>query len=152
MREGALPPGSFDEMFEAIRKELFRFLPGRNGDPQAGMAAAIKTLAMRMHEERDFSQRMAASHGRLEDAARVWAFDQMVQVLYYALVENHVIKPRRPLVLVYADAGTPTCGVPSSKSKRAMHCEFLPDHAEDFHCGRNRVGAWRSWPIGSVTA
>lgn len=45
----------------------------------------------------------------------------------------------------------PTCGAPSSTSKKAMRCELPPSHhapGTDFgpyHYGRNRIGSWRAW-------
>lgn len=41
----------------------------------------------------------------------------------------------------------PACGAPSSKSRTAMRCELPPDHPEQFHNGRNRLGVWRTWPL-----
>ena len=65
-------------------------------------------------------------------------------------------RPKISWTLVPPDL-PPSCGAPSSDRKTAMHCELPHDHMVGtmsetpmklfFHQGRNRVGAWRTWPM-----
>ena len=54
---------------------------------------------------------------------------------------------------VIAETPPPSCGHMSSTNQSAMRCELPPDHDKNeayplpFHHGRNRNGAWRSWPL-----
>lgn len=112
-RDGALPPGQWEEMRDAILQVTDKFLPGRNGDVTAGMAKTIRSVLWELWSERemavyqgdkqhekfeecrasgDTEKQQQAAQFMLNEAYAVTAYNKMLHKLYYGLVENHVIK------------------------------------------------------------
>lgn len=91
----ALLPGQYEEMIAEVGRALHRFLPGRNGDPKAGLAYTLLT-ALGNAEER-------LSLTTDSDGTYKWSLlgEQMmarnvVHAIYYTLVDTYVIKPGHP--------------------------------------------------------
>lgn len=105
-RDGALPPGQWDEMIDEIMRATSPFLPGRNGDPKAGMAGTIRFLAGNVQERRTIAQHTLARE--MKDGEDVTFYrllrggalgeltmcNHIIHTLYYSLVDWHVIKTK----------------------------------------------------------
>lgn len=97
---GSLRPGQYQEMIQEIYRALYRFMPGRNGDPKAGLAYALLTLTSAAAE---VEGRPQISRGTDQDNFHHWILmgEQVmarhtIHSIYYTLVDRHVIKPGHP--------------------------------------------------------
>lgn len=91
----ALPPGQYEEMIAEVSRALHRFLPGRNGDPKAGLAYTLLTALGNAQERLSLTTD--------SDGTYKWSLlgEQMmarniVHAIYYTLVDTYVIKPGHP--------------------------------------------------------
>lgn len=91
----ALPPGQYEEMIAEARRALQRFMPGRNGDPKAGLAYTLLTVLGNIEERL----------GLTTDSDDIYKWTllgeqtmarNVVHAIYYTLVDTYVIKPGHP--------------------------------------------------------
>ena len=97
-RGQALSPGQYAEMVAEVNRALYRFMPGRNGDPKAGLAYTLITLineaAMTLDRESTGENEPRDPHFWTVIGEGIGA-RRVIHSVYYTLVDTHVIKPGR---------------------------------------------------------
>jgi hypothetical protein len=90
-----LSPGRYEEMIAEVRRALHRFMPGRNGDPKAGLAYTLLTVLGNAEERLGLTTDSDGTYKWCLIGEQTMARN-VVHAIYYALVDTYVIKPGHP--------------------------------------------------------